>query len=113
MTSTQTEAAVVGRVPKSVLRACLKASQEAGIVPASIFRTSQRTALVLGGDDSRPLYLRWMGKRLGAVEWTTDPRLFSSRHYRAMLRAVAELVSDPETSRRVLKSRGKNTAAVS
>ena len=113
MIAAQAEATVVGRVPKSVLRACLKASQEAGIVPASILRTSQRSAIVLGEEKTRPLYLRWCGKRMSTVEWATDPRLFSSRHYKAALRAVAELISDPDTRKRVVRPRGKTAVAVS
>lgn len=96
-------ATVVGRFPKPILKSCIQAAIEAGIFPASIFRTGRSSAVIIGDDVTKPVFVRWGGMAPNSIEWTLEARLFSARWDKTMTHAIADLLSDPATKKRKVK----------
>lgn len=97
---------LMGRLPKTVLSACLNSATAAGLVPSAVYRIGECSAVVLGKDQFTTLYVRWRGRRTSRVEWSYDPDLFGRRFRAESRRLLSELLSDPATSlKRVRLSR--------
>lgn len=109
---------LIGRWRPELQSACVAASLNAGMSPALLLRTGTQCAVAIAGDKQRSitLYLRWQDARARHVAWALDPRMFSRKHESASLRAVADLLADPATPKRVIERptlRRKTPAAVS
>lgn len=113
MTIEKGQLVLIGVLPRTVRRACLKAAKTAGITPSVLFRTGQSNLAAVCENFERTLFIKWPGMQLSRLSWTFDPTLFSTRHKATVKRAMAELLADQETPIRKMRLRGKTDPTVS
>ncbi len=100
MKTEQGAAVLLGHFPSTVLAACRESATAAGLEPVAVFRTAQYGAVIMGSDETKPLFVRWRGPRASRAEWTYDPSLFSRQYKARSLRALSRLLADPAAPRK-------------